>query len=629
MKSFYRILKFNLLFMLVFALSASAEIKAQDVSLHVKSGTLATVFLQISEQTGYKFIYDDALISKVPEVSVQVKNKDVSEVLEEVLEDTGFGFEIIEETVVVSRRSAQSAPANTVSKGSHQQTIQGRVVDEDGNSLSGATVSVQGKAGSAVVTDANGNFSIVAQEGDIIEASFIGYNPKRATVTDGSSVTILLERSYAELGEVVVVGYGTMKKRDVTGAVAQVKGDDLKNMPVRNATEALQGKTSGVTVTSTGGSPGTPPAVRIRGIGTVNNNNPLYVVDGLPQTDIGWLNPNDIQSIEVLKDASASAIYGTRAANGVIMVTTKRGKQVGDVLRRNVTFDAYYGIQNPIKTYDMMNAAEFMEYKNLANTNAGLSPYFSESQKTEVLDFLRSNFGSEEGTNWWKEINHADAPVQNYNITISGGMKDLAYNTSLGYMDQKGIIEWSDYDRLTWRTNFDHNVKDWIKLSGNVGLVHETRRNVLEGSPGFSTAFIAFVADPISPVFRTGLKNIPSFLEDAFFLSEIDQNNPYSFYSPILMTNKENPASQVNIYKNNVWRGIQLKGGLAADVRITDFLKYRSSFGLDLSRGGSDGFTPKYRLDNEQFTTDATVSRLVSQSNYWVFENTLTFEKEF
>src|SRR5690606_24083388 len=154
----------------------------------------------------------------------------------------------------------------------------------------------------------------------------IGYAPQEMPVRlDASDLIITLERSDSQLGEVVVVGYGTMKKRDVTGAVSQVSGDDLKNMPVRNATEALQGKTSGVVVTSTGGSPGTPPAVRLRGVGTVNNNIPLFVGDGLPQTDIGWLKPNDIQSLEVLKDASASAIYGARAANGVIMVTTKRG----------------------------------------------------------------------------------------------------------------------------------------------------------------------------------------------------------------------------------------------------------------------------------------------------------------
>jgi len=628
--NFIRIMKLNMLFMLFLTLSSYADSRAQTVTLSVRNASLESVFAQISQQTDYKFIYDDELISRVPAISLEVKNSSLDAALTKTLENTNFQFEIISKTVVISRKPARARTLASAPKAMKQKQLNGRIQDEEGLSLPGATVSIKGKSGSGVVTDINGLFSISVQSNDVLQVSFIGYASQEIPVDlDASELVITLERADSQLGEVVVVGYGTMKKRDVTGAVSQVSGDNLKNMPVRNATEALQGQTSGVMVTSTGGSPGTPPAVRIRGIGTVNNNNPLYVVDGLPQTDIGWLNPNDIQSIEVLKDASASAIYGTRAANGVIMVTTKRGKQVGDELRSTVTFDSYYGVQNPIKTYDMMNAAEFMEYKNLANTNAGLSPYFSESQKDEVLDFLRSNFGSEEGTNWWKEINHADAPVQNYNITISGGMKDLAYNTSLGYMDQKGIIEGSDYDRLTWRTNFDHSVKDWIKFSGNVGLVHETRRNVLEGSPGFSTAFIAFVADPISPVFRTGLKNIPSFLEDAFFLNEIDQNNPYSFYSPILMTNKENPASQVDIYKNNVWRGIQLKGGLAADVQITDFLKYRSSFGLDLSRGGSDGFTPKYRLDNEQFTTDATVSRLVTQNNYWVFENTLTFEKEF
>lgn len=624
MKPFFRIMKLNLLFMLLLTLSASADIKAQNITLFVKGESLETVLSKISNQTNYKFMYDDELISKISEVSIQVKNKDISEVLNQALRNTGFDFEIISGTVVITKKATPAKANNSIL----QRQLKGQVLDLEGNPLTGATVSIKNRSGSGAVTDANGNFSITVNNGDIIQASFIGYITQEIVVNSEQSITISLVPSYSQLGEVVVVGYGTMKKRDVTGAVSQIKGDDLKNMPVRSATEALQGKTSGVVVTSTGGSPGAAPAVRIRGIGTVNNNNPLYVVDGLPQTDIGWLNPNDIQSLEILKDASASAIYGTRAANGVVMVTTKRGKQAGDVLKSTVNFDSYYGFQNPIKTYEMMNASEFMDYKNLANTNSGLPAYFSETQKTEVLDFLRTNFGSDEGTNWWNEINNKNAPVQSYNITLSGGMKDLAYNSSIGYMDQEGIIDGSDYERLSWRTNFDHNLKDWFKLSGDFGLIHESRRNVLEGSPGFNTAFIAFVADPISPVFRTGLRNIPQFLENSFFLNEIDLNNPYSFYSPIIMTNKENPVSQVNIYKDNVWKGIQLKGGLAADIKITDFLKYRGSFGLDLSRGASDGFSPKYRLDNEQFVTDATVSKFLSQNDYWVFENTLTFEKE-
>lgn len=613
--------------MLLLTIPAFAYSEAQSIMLSVKNERLENVLTQISMQTKYKFIYDDELIATMPRVSIDVKNEKLSEVLTRTLAKTDFTFEIISGTVVISRKH-ERAKLTTANKNS-QKMLTGRVQDEQGLPLPGATVSVKNKTGSRAISDANGNFSLSVADNDVLQVSFIGYHTQEVTVnSEMTTVTITLKSADAQLEGVVVVGYGTMKKRDVTGAVSQIKGDALKNMPVRNATEALQGKTSGVVVTSTGGSPGTAPAVRIRGIGTVNNNNPLYVVDGLPQTDIGWLNPNDISSLEILKDASASAIYGTRAANGVVMVTTKRGQQFGDVLKSTVTFDAYYGIQNPIKTYEMMNAAEFMDYKNLANTNAGLPEYFTATQKSEVLNFLRSNFGSEEGTNWWNEINQKDAPVQNYNVTISGGMKDLAYSSSLGYMEQQGIIKGSDYDRLTWRSNFDHNLKDWFKLSGNFGLIHESRRNVLENSPGFSTAFIAFVADPISPVYRTGLKDIPSFLENSFFLDQIDPNDPYSFYSPILLTNKENPASQVNIYKDNVWKGVQMKGGLAADVKITDFLKYRSSFGLDLSRGSSDGFTPRYRLDNEQFVTDATVSKFVTANNYWVFENTLTFEKQ-
>ncbi len=628
MNLLYRIMKLNILFMLLLTMSAYADSKAQHITLSAKNESLEAVLAKICKQTNYKLIYDDELISKFPKISIQAKNKTIVEVLSQALNNTPFSFEIISGTVAISQKAGRSKLSEPIR--AMQKQLKGSVVDEGGLPLPGATVSVKNKTGTGVMTDNNGNFSIMVNNNDVLQVSFIGYVTKEIILDENSAnVVITLKSADAQLGEVVVVGYGTMKKRDVTGAVSQIKGDDLKNMPVRNATEALQGKTPGVMVTSTGGSPGAAPSVRIRGIGTVNNNNPLYVVDGLPQSDIGWLNPNDIQSIEVLKDASASAIYGTRAANGVVMVTTKRGKQAGDVLQSTISLDSYYGFQNPIKTYEMMNASEFMDYKNLANTNAGLPAYFSDSQKSEVLGFLKTNFGSDEGTNWWKEINLKNAPVQNHNLTISGGMKDLAYNSSVGYMDQKGIIDGSDYNRLTWRTNFDHNVKKWFKLSGDFGIIHEGRRNVQESSPGFNTAFIAFVADPISPVYRTGLKNIPAFLENSFFLDQIDQNNPYSFYSPILMTNKENPVSQVNIYKDNSWKGIQLKGGLAANIKITDFLKYRGSFGLDLSRGNSNGFTPKYRLDNDQYATDATVSKLLTQNDYWVFENTLTFEKRF
>ena len=608
--------------LVLFQLSANSAMSQKKMEFDYDSVPLKRILNEITSQTGYRFFYNVKEIDDGQKISLNVDGENVRKVLKKLAVKANFDFKINENQIVLTHKK-------TTFNKLAQQSVIGSVTDDQGVPLSGANIVEKGTT-NGVIADFDGNFSLeVVNDNAILVVSYIGFATKEVQVTGQTKLNIVLEESAAGLDEVVVVGYGTMKKLDVTGSVSQVDGEELKNMPVRSAADALQGKSSGVMVTSTGGSPGASPAVRIRGVGTVNNNNPLYVVDGLPQTDIGWLNTNDIKSLDILKDASASAIYGTRAANGVIMITTTRGIQTGDVVNSSISFDSYYSFQMPIKTYDMMNASQFIDYKNLANENAGLPLFFTAQEKTQVLQFLRTNFGSDEGTNWWKEINNKNAPVSNYNIAISGGLKDLSYRTSIGYMDQEGIIKGSDYSRLNWRTNFDHDVKDWLKLSGNIDLIHESRRNVLENSPGFNTAFIAFVADPISPVFRDNLVDIPDFMKNSFFLDQIDSNNPYSLYGPILYTNKENPVSQVNISKDNVWKGIQIKGGLAADIKFSDYLKYRGSIGLDVSRSGSDGFNPKYKLDNEQYVTDAVVSKNLTSSNYWVLENTLTFHKRF
>ena len=510
-----------------------------------------------------------------------------------------------------------------------QISVRGSIADNHGEALVGVSVVIKGTT-TGTVTDRDGNFTLVVPSPNtVLQFSYIGYITQEVSVGNKREISVVLEEEVFGLDEIVAVGYGTMKKRDLTGSVSQVSGKELKNLPVRSVADALQGKTAGVMVTSTSGSPGSAPAVRIRGVGTVNNNDPLYVVDGLPQSSIGWLNPNDIGSIEILKDASATAIYGSRAANGVILVTTARGENTGDEVQSSIDVDAYMGMQDPVEVYNMMNASEFIDYKNLAYTNAGLDPFYTSEEKQQILQFIKSNTGSEEGTNWWKEINNKHALVQNYNISLSGGMKDLSYRSSLSYMSQDGLINGSDYDRISWRTNFDHKVKEWLKLSGNIGLIHETRGNVLEDSPGFNTAFIAFVSDPISPVYRTNLKDIPSFLEPALFLNKIDQNNPYSWYSPILLTNKANPVAQTDIYSDNKWKGITVKGGLSAEISLFKYLKLKTNFGIDLARGDSDGFTPEYYLDGDQYSNDAVVSKSETQSDYWVWENTLTFDRVF
>src|SRR5690606_30500559 len=521
-------------FMLLTCIQVNAAAMAQRVTLDVRNGRLVDVFDEIRKQSDVDFVYRDAQIKQANRVTINVRQMPITDALAVIFKNQPLTYKIENNTIVVQERhfvEEDVAPAE--SSLLKQQAVSGMVSDSVGTPIAGVSVTIKGQQ-RGTITGQDGHFTIEAQSTDVLVFSMVGYRSQEVSAGAGT-IRVVLSMLPSNLEEVVVVGYGVQRKRDLTGAVSQIKGEDLKNMPVRNATEALQGQVAGVLITATGGSPGTPPAVRIRGIGTVNDNNPLYVVDGLPQSDIGWLNPNDITSMEVLKDDSATAIYGARAANGVIMVTTAKGSMSGNELHSLVTYDTHLGFQNPVKTYDMMNAEEFMNYKNLANVNAGLDPFFSEEEKSEVLDFLRTNFGSEEGTNWWKEINNRNAVVQNHGVSISGGMKDLAYRTSLQYMDQQGIIKGSDYDRLSWRSNFNHNIREWLRLSGNFGLINETRGNVLEGSPGFNTAFIAFVADPISPVYRTNLTNIPGFLKDAFFLDRIDQNNPWSFYSPILL----------------------------------------------------------------------------------------------
>ncbi|MEL7589588.1 MAG: TonB-dependent receptor, partial [Prolixibacteraceae bacterium] len=511
-----------------------------------------------------------------------------------------------------------------------QVKIKGKVTDSSGAPLPGVTVRLKGTS-FGTITDSDGMYSLVNVPDDgVLNFSFVGMKIEEVAINGRETVNVQMTEETIGLGEVIAVGYGTQQKSEVTGAVGKVKGQELKNLPLRSASDALSGKAAGVMVTSTSGSPGSLSAIRIRGVGTVNNTDPLYVVDGLPQTGIGWLNPNDVESIEILKDASATAIYGARAANGVILITTRRGS-TSQEYQAAFTFDAYYGIQNDAKRYHMLNAEDFMTYKNLAYTNnnqALLTDFATPENRNAILSFLEQNTGSRAGTDWWKEIMNENAPVQSYNLNVSGGLTKLAYNTSLGYMKQDGIVKGSDYERISWRTNADIKVADWFKLSSNVGIIYEKRHNVDEYNPYTGTIFSAMTADPITPVYRNNLTNIPGFLESRI-MTGYEAANPYSQYAPVIYSNKPNPVAQIDRMNQSVWEGYSMKGGLAADINLTSDLTYRGSFGFDIHRGISNGFIPSYYLDGDEYHIDAEVSRYAYNPEYFVFENTLTFDKTF
>jgi len=509
------------------------------------------------------------------------------------------------------------------------KTITGKVTDQNGESLPGVTVVAKGTS-KGTITDIDGIFTLTdISESNVLQFSYVGMLTQEVAVKNQTRFDITLAEDAIGLEEVVAIGYGTMRKSDLTGSVSSIDGDDIKNIAVRTAADALQGKAAGVTVTSTSGSPGSMGAVRIRGIGTINNNDPLYVVDGLPQSNIGWLSTNDIQSMEVLKDASATSIYGARAANGVIMVTTKSGSRA-KTYSTTVKFDMSYGIQNPAKRYHMLNAEQFMEFKNMAYTAAGqplLNDFETADKREQILQFVEKNTGSREGTDWWKESTNKNAPFQNYNVSVSGGMEKINFYSSIGYMGHEGIFKGSDYERVSWRNNVISDIKSWLKLTYHSAIIYETRRNINENNP-WGTMFSSITADPITPVYRDNLVDIPSFLESKL-MSGYEPSNPFSKYAGVIYSNKQNPVAESHIFDQGKWEGYSFKNSLTFDVDFTPWLRYRSNVGLDLHRGISKGFTPKYFLDAEQFAVDATVSRRYYNEDYWVWDNSLTFEKTF
>lgn len=329
-----------LLFGMIFQAGATVLYsQSATVTLKMKNATVEEVLNTIEEESEFYFLYNSRLIDVDRKVNVDAKAQSIESVLKTLFETTDITYKIEERQIILSKKEFGKAG---VQQG---KRITGTIVDSRKEPLIGVNVVVKGTS-IGNITDFDGNFVIEnAPDNAILTVSYVGYLSQEINVGNRSVLNITLAEDTQTLDEVVVVGYGSFKKSDLTGAISQVKGDELLNLPVRSAADALQGKAAGVTVTASSGSPGSVGTIRIRGVGTVNNNNPLYVVDGLPQSDINWLNARDIESLEVLKDASAQAIYGSRAANGVILISTKRG-EAGTSYRSSIEFDMNIGFQS-------------------------------------------------------------------------------------------------------------------------------------------------------------------------------------------------------------------------------------------------------------------------------------------
>ncbi|MES2265338.1 MAG: TonB-dependent receptor [Bacteroidota bacterium] len=464
-------------------------------------------------------------------------------------------------------------------------TITGKVTDAtSGETLIGVTVGVKGTT-TGTQTDANGTYTLSAPSTATLQVSYIGYTTQDVPVNGRTSLDIKLQSSTNQLQQVVVIGYGTQRKVDNTGSVASVKAADINNQASTNAVAALQGKVSGVTVTNNG-TPGSAPQITIRGLGTVYGNvSPLYVVDGVWYSDITFLNNNDIENITILKDASSTAIYGVRAANGVVLITTKRGAKG----KPTINYNGYAGWQAVTNQVKMANATEYATAVNELASYSNAAPVFADP----------ASFGA--GTDWYKQILRK-AFVTSHQVSVSGGTKTTTYNYSFGYLDQDGLVKTNNYKRYTLHLSNEFNPVSFLKLGYNAnGVITKSK-----DAPGGIFHQI-FAASP----------TLPARNADGSYGDPADYNTGSG--------NNFNPQATIDFY-NQVTKNDRLTGDVHAEIALFKGFKFRTSLGGDFGQVEVRNFTPLYAATKAQTTTTTNLDVNHTETRNWIWENTLTYD---
>lgn len=465
---------------------------------------------------------------------------------------------------------ATSPEAMTQTQG---RKVQGKVVDQTGEPLIGVSIQVKGTQQGAV-TDMDGNFSLDAAPGATLVVSYIGYQTQ--TLKASSTMNITMQDDSQSLDELVVIGYGTMKKKLVTGATTQVKGDDILKKNTTSPLQALQGQTPGVNITSTSGQPGSDMKVVIRGLGTVGNADPLYLIDGVGG-DISTVNPADIERIDILKDAASAAIYGAQAANGVVLVTTKHGSEG----RTRINLDGYIGWQSVGRKVDLLNRDEYKAIMNEASLNSG-NGAIDWTKYTTNYDANGNMYDSD----WMNEMLHDNALTRSVNLGITGGGKKSTYALSFGYMDQEGVVggsEVSDYKRYNFRINSDHQINKAVRIGEQLGVVYKNNHGVSVGDQYNNSLRGAFAAAPIVPIYGdNNIYGVPYYdtTNDSWWK---EQGNPYG----LMMVNN-----------NSDNRNVTLTGNIYLEWEIIKNLKYKSTLGTVYSTSESRTYKPYYHFSS-------------------------------
>ncbi|MFB9077817.1 SusC/RagA family TonB-linked outer membrane protein [Flavobacterium procerum] len=480
------------------------------------------------------------------------------------------------------------------------KTVSGKILSAvDGMGVPGASVAVQGtKTGAA--SDFDGNYKIEAKAGDVLVFTFIGFKTQTVTVGTQRTINVTLQEETAELKEVVVIGYGSQKKSLVTNAITQVSGESLTKTNTVNALQALQGQAAGLQVTSTSGQPGEGLNVVIRGVGSTAGSTPLYVVDGILTGDISYLNNSDIESISVLKDAASAAIYGSQASNGVVLVTTKKGKRGAS---GQITFDQYYGVQSVARKVDLLDAREYATILNEAAVNSGKNPYFTNDQIA----------GMGSGTNWMDKMLTDNAATKNFSFGASGGSETSVYSTALSYLGQEGVVggkDLSNYERYNFRFNSEHKLyKDVVTIGENLSFAYVNKNGIGVGNQYNNSLRSAFQVTPLLPMYDDNGNYFDTSNSTEPWLAGVA--NPYA----LMVYNNQN--------ENNSQK---LLGNVYLQIQPIKNLTFKTTLGLDYNVNEGHSYTPVYRLSIYANTAFDKVRQNMDKSKSINWDNLLTYK---
>ncbi len=587
------------------------SIRKVSVSIESTQTDLNDVLREIESKTDYKFAYNNSRdLQKLGDIQISSDKNTVYEILKEIAKQTGLDFKQVDQTINISRARLKSGGAVEIFTAIEQVTITGQITDETGATLPGAAI-IEKSTSNGTTTDVDGKFRLSVPGDATLVITFVGYEPMEVPVNNRSVIDVQLSLDATQLQELVVVGYGSKRKADITSAVSVVDMKDMGDQPVANATQFLRGKAAGVTVAQTDGTPGQEMSIMIRGVGSLGTNQaPLFVVDGFPVgNQMGNINPDDIESITVLKDAASTAIYGARGSNGVVLITTKRAKE-GEV---SVSASVNYGFQNipQSKRIKMMSGQQYAQWRKEQYIDKSVLAGNGVPTIDQIPENYRFPEQTQYSTDWFDEITNDNASFQSYNVTLASGKGDVKTLVSAGYLGQEGSIIKTNFERFNLRANIDGKVNEFLTMGLNVvgsrsneRFINTTGRDAIIGT--------ALWADPRYPVYN----------DDGSFNAYIGANGgTFGSVNPVMELTQEKNMEHINNLLSNAYVELSF---------LKDF-KFRTSYNVSLTSGRVNRWRPSTLAGsgfNQPPPRNATLSETYNSIVNWSADQLLSYSKK-